>query len=86
MGDTITPGQSLTALLSSNERFTFIFQQDGNLVLYDGQSQVDQTPLWASNTVGAKSCRMQADGNLAIFDASNNAIWTTTLTGQATVG
>ncbi len=86
MADTIMLGQTLVELQSSDERFTFIFQQDGNLVLYDGESQVDETPLWASNTVGrfAKYCLMQDDngfgaqfaGNLVIYDTSNNPIWT----------
>jgi hypothetical protein len=57
---------------SENGRYTFIFQDDGNLVLYSRNR-----PLWASNTDGqpAAICTMQYDGNLVIYDRDNHSLW-----------
>ena len=59
-GEVLNPDQSIT---SSNGRYRFTYQSDGNLVLYSGN-----TALWASNTQGSPVgvCVMQSDGNLAV--------------------
>ena len=60
-GEVLNPGQSIS---SSSGRYTFVYQTDGNLVLYGPAGA-----LWASNTnaqaVGATI--MQGDGNLVIY-------------------
>ena len=67
-GEVLNPNQSIT---STNGRYKFIYQSDGNLVLYDGG-----TPLWASATVGPVGlCIMQDDGNLVIYGRDNEPIW-----------
>jgi len=68
-GETLSPGQAVT---SQNGRYRFVYQSDGNLVLYDGG-----TPLWASGTNGQPSgvCILQADGNLVIYVGGGRAIW-----------
>jgi hypothetical protein len=48
---TLFPGQSLQSgqtLRSDNMLHTLIMQSDGNVVLYNSQSQ----PLWSTNTGG----------------------------------
>ena len=59
-------------LISPNGRFRLVLQQDGNLVLYEGNH-----PHWASGTHGqaVQRCVMQGDGNLVIYGFSNNPIW-----------
>jgi hypothetical protein len=74
-GDTMQPGQVLNpgqSITSADGRFTFIYQTDGNLVLYLGG-----TPLWASGTngLGTGTCIMQADGNLVIYSPGPNGVW-----------
>jgi len=60
-GEVLNPGQSI---VSANGRFRFIYQDDGNLVLYR-----DGAALWASLTDGrgVGVCIMQADGNLVLY-------------------
>jgi outer membrane lipoprotein-sorting protein len=68
-GEVLNPDQSIT---SADGRYRFIYQSDGNLVLYDGG-----TLLWDSTTnskpVGI--CIMQGDGNLVIYARGGQAIW-----------
>jgi hypothetical protein len=70
-GEVLRPGQGIS---SANGHYTFIYQRDGNLVLYvDHPSK----PIWASGTNGksAGACIMQNDGNLVIIDAFGHPIW-----------
>lgn len=69
MGQQLTTGQSL---ISCDGRFDLTLQTNGNLVLYQGS-----TPLWASGTAGRGAARvaMQYDGNLVIYSASGQALW-----------
>ena len=57
---------------SSDGRYKFIYQTDGNLVLYQGSQA-----LWSSGTAGHGSgvCIMQSDGNLVIYVDNDNPIW-----------
>ena len=57
-GQVLDPGGTIT---STNGQYSFVYQGDGNLVLYEGGN-----PLWASNTWGQPVgvCIMQGDGNL----------------------
>lgn len=68
--EVLNPGQLIK---SANGEYTFVYQNDGNLVLY----QKDGTPLWASDTYGSSPgvCIMQSDGNLVIYDANGKPIW-----------
>ncbi|MCD4766367.1 MAG: hypothetical protein K8R34_07640 [Methanosarcinales archaeon] len=70
-GEVLNPGQSISSI---NGRYTFVYQDDGNLVLYRNQ---DRKPLWASGTYGrpAQVCIMQGDGNLVIYDPDGQPIW-----------
>jgi hypothetical protein len=43
-GEVLNPGGAIT---SADGRYTFVYQSDGNLVIY----RPDGTPVWATNTV-----------------------------------
>ncbi|XP_008288531.1 mannose-specific lectin-like [Stegastes partitus] len=60
-------------LLSNNEKWKAVFQDDGNFVIYG------PSPVWASGTDGAEAVRlcMQDDCNLVMYDTSNQVIWDT---------
>jgi len=68
-GETLVPFQRLT---STDGRFSFLFQADGNVVLYFGAA-----PLWASNTMNGRglTLRMESGGNLVLYDAANAVVW-----------
>ncbi|WP_200961597.1 patatin-like phospholipase family protein [Paenibacillus sp. Soil522] len=78
-GDDMQPGEVLEAdrlINSANGWYTFVFQSDGNLVLYKNYKDRDRKALWASNTVGqAGVCIMQGDGNLVIYDPDGVPRW-----------
>ena len=67
--EVLNPGQAIT---SADGQYVFVYQGDGNLVLYRGG-----TPLWASGTDGSTIgvCIMQGDGNLVIYTPGGQAIW-----------
>jgi beta-lactam-binding protein with PASTA domain len=74
-GNSMEPGTQLSPngfITSSNGRYKFIYQGDGNLVLYAGDRA-----LWASGTNGQPVgyCVMQGDGNLVIYTPDNRPIW-----------
>lgn len=73
----LTPGQFI---LSKDGRFQFVFQTDGNVVLY-GPSGA----LWSTGTGGraATMLAMQGDGNLVLYNGGT-AIWWTGTTGGPT--
>ncbi|KAF2993053.1 hypothetical protein E8E14_000682 [Neopestalotiopsis sp. 37M] len=71
-------------LTSSNGKFTFENQGDGNFVIYDLHQ--GRFPLWASDTMGGGGDRViviQGDGNLVMMFAWNKwAIWSTETAGR----
>lgn len=71
----LPPGREFT---SPNGQYFFVFQGDGNLVVYPR----GQKAIWASGTngQGATRCVMQGDGNLVIY-SNNGAIWDTKTNG-----
>jgi hypothetical protein len=75
LGNDMQPGEVLShgnAITSTSGRYTFVYQGDGNLVLYDNGNA-----LWASNTAGQPVgvCIMQGDGNLVIYAPGGAAVW-----------
>lgn len=75
-GEELLPGQSR---VSADGRFRWIYQTDGNLVLYLYDSYV----LWAANLWGYAPGRlvMQTDGNLVVYNASWQPVWSTNTGG-----
>jgi hypothetical protein len=59
-------------LQSSDGRYRFVMQSDGNLVLYGPSGAI-----WATSTVGrgANHLRMQGDGNLVMYNAADRPVW-----------
>jgi len=53
------------AIFSNNNKYMLVHQQDGNVVLYEGNKA-----LWNSNTAGKKTSHLifQNDGNLVIYN------------------
>ncbi|MDF5731971.1 MAG: CAP domain-containing protein [Rhizonema sp. PD38] len=73
---TLFSGQSLhpeQSLQSDNKQHKLILQSDGNVVLYNQQSQA----IWATNTGGFKPREfiMQIDGNLVLYDTNGSPKW-----------
>lgn len=80
--DKLLPGEQLTngqSIKSTDNRFAFVMQSDGNLVLYKFN-----VPLWSSNTHGlpVTRCIMQTDGNLVLYDNLNRARWSSGTNGN----
>src|SRR5713226_3570419 len=80
MSDQLQPNESLApdqSLVSASGRYTFVYQGDGNLVLYKNYPLQPRRALWASNTNGTPpaTCVMQGDGNLVIYDPNGHARW-----------
>jgi predicted heme/steroid binding protein len=73
-GEVLRPGNSIR---SPNGNYLWIFQGDGNLVLYKTFATAPNAPLWASDTHGKPAwvCIMQGDGNLVIYDIDGNPLW-----------
>lgn len=65
---TLTRGQNVA---SPDGRFNFIYQGDGNVVLYGPNG-----PIWANNKTGVASDRlvMQGDGNLVLYNGGT-PVW-----------
>lgn len=70
-GDVLNPCDSIT---SANGQYTFVYEGDGNLVLYKNS---DNQPLWTSNTRGKTNgmCIMQGNGNFVVYDWDANPVW-----------
>jgi hypothetical protein len=85
----IQPGQGLTpgeAWHSCDGRFSLFMQTDGNLVLYEKDTDNENdTPnaLWATCTMGQDVAFMimQADGNLVLYNTSEGASWNSGTSG-----
>lgn len=63
----------------TSNNYKFIFQSDGNLVLYSPQGQ----PLWATGTdnTSADLLAVQADGNVVLYD-HGRPVWATDTSGH----
>lgn len=85
--DQLLPNESLgpdQSISSPNGRYTFVYQSDGNLVLYRNYKNYDRRALWASSTDGrvVERCIMQGDGNLVIYGPGNEYVWDTSTDGH----
>jgi hypothetical protein len=82
--NTLGPGEILRKgeyRTSSNGRYEFVLQHDGNLVLYDTSPY---RPLWSSQTAGKGVLRvvMQHDGNLVMYGPSGAVHWASHTAGN----
>jgi Ca2+-binding RTX toxin-like protein/6-phosphogluconolactonase (cycloisomerase 2 family) len=77
VGEKLSIGESL---LSPNGSLHLDMQSDGNVALWYGDQVV-----WTSGThlLGGHELRMQADGNLAVYNSANQAVWVTATDGNS---
>lgn len=68
-------------ITSTNGKYTFVQQSDGNLVLYRGAT-VASNALWSSGKNGLHTY-MQQDGNVVQYNAANVAVWNSGTGGRA---
>ena len=72
-GEVLGPDQELA---SAGGRYSLIYQDDGNLVLYDNVPDAPRQSVWDTATDGeAGSCIMQGDGNFALYDLGGKYVW-----------
>lgn len=66
-------------LVSPNGRYAFVFQSDGNAVVYD-----KTTAIWAKpNLIAAgRLLSFQADGNLVIYNSNGSVAWAAGTNGK----
>ncbi|RYY56830.1 MAG: hypothetical protein EOO09_04980 [Chitinophagaceae bacterium] len=72
-GTSFTKGQRY---YSEDNRYCFIWQEDGNLVVYKMNGKKFNA-VWNAGTAGkaTKTCVFQRDGNLVLYDFTNKPIW-----------
>jgi hypothetical protein len=68
-------GSNGAVLISPDNSAWFVFQPDGNAVIYDNTGGL--RVKWASNTrnTAANTLELQADGNLVIYRANGSVVW-----------
>ncbi len=67
----LPPGSQL---VSPNGEYSLIYQEDGNLVLYDKNKKV----IWASNSNNTGKpgrAAMQDDGNFVVYNSEEKPVW-----------
>lgn len=70
----LLPGECLSSL---NQNYDFVYQDDGNAVIYQRDGAHDAKPVWASNTYApgkAGKVLMQDDGNFVVYDVNGAAV------------
>ena len=60
----------------------FLFQRDGNLVLY----RVNGSVAWAASIFGGNTLVIQDDGNLVVYKNDGVAVWSTVTYGKCPIG
>jgi hypothetical protein len=71
LGEALEQG---TSLVSPNGRYEFLFQKDGNCVLFKKKDN-ERDSLWATDTDGRPkviNCRIEHDGRLYLLDGWGN--------------
>lgn len=74
-GASLEPGDSLT---SQNRKYVFVYQRDGNAVVYDVQQAGKHVPIWASNTGGNKAWGLELfhKGEVVLWSEKGKRLWT----------
>lgn len=67
------PGDSLR---SANGKYTFVYQNDNNAVIYDTSNPAKHIPRWSTNTGGtAYRLELSHDGEVSIWSAPGQRTW-----------
>ncbi|MBS0471923.1 MAG: hypothetical protein JSR60_12675 [Proteobacteria bacterium] len=72
---TLRPGD---CLVSDNGKYNFVFQPDGNAVVYKRDMPADEDAKWSSKThhkAERGEFRVQSDGNVVVYDEHNKPVW-----------
>lgn len=77
VGGRLTTGQRI---VSSNGKYHFDLQGDGNLVTYSSAGRV----VWTANTrtLGGTRLNLQGDGNLVLYTSAGQAVWASHTVGS----
>ena len=80
MGTTegLMPGRSIW---SSNGQYRFVYQTDGNLVLYRNSNGAALWGLPISSAYAPGRTIMQSDGNLVVYAANGSPVWSSSTAG-----
>ena len=81
VGDFLQPGESIG---SPNGNYDFVYQTDGNAVIYKRNKPKGEDALWSSKTDGESAWRtyMQEDGNLVVYRAEQHPVWASNVYGE----
>jgi hypothetical protein len=73
-GASLKPGDSLT---SQNRKYVFVYQHDGNAVVYDVRQVGKHVPIWASNTGGntASALELFHKGEVVLWSEQGKKLW-----------
>ncbi|GAA0381828.1 hypothetical protein [Bacillus horti] len=75
-GQDLKPNESIS---SPNKSYDFVYQEDGNAVIYERRKPDGEKAIWASDTYGKAAWRtcMQDDGNFVVYEAEGKPVWAT---------
>jgi hypothetical protein len=78
----LLPGQCLS---SPNGDYNFLYQEDGNAVVYERDKPRSESPIWSSNTSGKPAGRaiIQEDGNFVLYGPDKELVWATNRFGSS---
>jgi hypothetical protein len=64
-------------LSSTSRDYDFVYQGDGNAVIYKRNKPAGERALWASKTAKKPAWRtyMQEDGNFVVYEADGKPLW-----------
>jgi hypothetical protein len=73
-------GQAFSWKLNNGKTATIHFQDDGNVVLYEGQDGDPKDAVWSTGTNGdpkgfASEFSLQTDGNMVLYDLHVHPLW-----------
>jgi hypothetical protein len=80
-GSYLQPGESLA---SNSGEYNFVYQADGNAVLYRRDGARDVEVPWNTHTNGEPAWRtyQQVDGNFVVYSADGHAAWASDVYGS----
>lgn len=73
-------GQAFSWKLDNGKKATLHFQDDGNVVLYEGRDGNPKDAVWSTRTNGdrkgfASEFSLQTDGNMVLYDLNGHPLW-----------
>lgn len=80
-GQALKPNESIS---SPNKAYDFVYQEDGNVVIYQRYKPFGEKAIWHSNTYGKPAWRtcMQEDGNFVVYEAEGKPVWASNVYGE----